>query len=147
MRDGDTDAHLLRPEGFATDAEYRAHLAQLRADAPSEERVLDVGSVRTERRKFQNVQDDAAEVEANLQAVRARLSVIRQQLDTVIRSNLEWADATVHAQMGASPWAKLAGAMAVAFFVTRAAKALPVGAIATTLMPIAVGPLQRRARR
>jgi hypothetical protein len=138
------NANLLLPEGFEREAEYRAHLAQLDADAPAEELTPPVDYALTERRTFRDVRNDIDDVRAELENLRARLSVIKHQATTVARSNIEWADASAHAQLGAYPWAKLAAAMVATFVVARSLRRPPLGAFTAAVMPLIIPHFIRR---
>jgi hypothetical protein len=108
-----------KPQGLNTEAEIQAHLAELEK-APAEDEFLPpVDYVPTERRTFQDVRDDVDQLRHEIDNLRARLSIIQQQAATVVRSNVEWADASAHAQLGPYPWAKLAGAMVATFVGAR----------------------------
>jgi hypothetical protein len=60
---------------------------------------------------------------------------------------MKWADASAHAQLGAYPWAKLAGAMAFTFVSSRLLRRLPLGAVASAALPLAASKMRRRYDR
>jgi hypothetical protein len=133
--EGMGSASTEKPQGLNTEAEIRAHLTELKEEAPAEDEFPPpVDYVLTERRRFQAVGDDVDQLRHEIDNLRARLSIIQHQAATVIRSNVEWADASAHAQLGPYPWAKLACTMAATFIGARmlgraagfAAMALPL---------------------
>jgi hypothetical protein len=142
-----------KPKGLETEAELQEHLAALEADAPAEEApkgppadyVLEDDNV---------VEEDILDEEGSLRRLqeevdnlRARLHVIREQAGTVVSANAKWADASAHEQLGAYPWAKLAGAMALTFVATRLLKRLPLGTVASAALPLAAAEMRRRYDR
>ncbi|NEH82667.1 hypothetical protein GR226_02815 [Rhizobium leguminosarum] len=134
---------LIRREGFASDAEYRAYIATLGGDAPVggtvEEPLLVSDGHALEGRLL--------ELREELENLRARLHVIQHQAATVVTENVRWADASAHAQLGNQPWLKLAGAMAATFVVTRGIMRLPLGAVATTALPLVAAAMNRNLAR
>lgn len=54
--------------------------------------------------------------------LKARLAIIREQAATVVKANAEWADASARDQLGAYPWGKLVGTMAAVFLAMRVLK-------------------------
>ncbi|MGO7513009.1 hypothetical protein ELH48_25850 (plasmid) [Rhizobium ruizarguesonis] len=134
---------LIRREGFASDAEYRAYIATLGGDAPAggtvEEPLLVSDGHALEGR--------LRELREELENLRARLHVIQHQAATVVTENVRWADASAHAQLGNQPWLKLAGAMAATFVVTRGIMRLPLGAVATTALPLMAAAMNRKLAR
>ncbi|NKL13542.1 hypothetical protein GFL78_16590 [Rhizobium leguminosarum bv. viciae] len=134
---------LIRREGFASDAEYRAYIATLGGDASVggtvEEPLLVSDGHALEGR--------LRELREELENVRARLHVIQHQAATVVTENVRWADASAHAQLGNQPWLKLAGAMAATFVVTRGIMRLPLGAVATTALPLVAAAMNRKLAR
>ena len=52
-----------------------------------------------------------------------------------------------HAQLGNQPWLKLAAAMAATFVVTRGIRRLPLGAVATTALPLVAAAMNRKFAR
>jgi len=130
-----------RPVGFDTDDELQEHLALLEADAPAEDRGLpDTLPGRT----FEDVYADFLAVRDEVEHLRARLSVVTKQAETVIRSRGEWADASAHAQLGDYPWLKLAGVMTGTFVLTSLLRKLPLGSAFTAALPLAAAAIQRR---
>ncbi|MGO7581799.1 hypothetical protein ACC689_06085 [Rhizobium ruizarguesonis] len=134
---------LIRREGFASEAEYRAYIATLGGDAPVggtvEEPLLVSDGHALEGR--------LRELREELENLRARLHVIQHQAATVVTENVRWADASAHAQLGNQPWLKLAGAMAATFVVTRGIMRLPLGAVATTALPLVAAAMNRKLAR
>ncbi|MBX4976946.1 hypothetical protein HJB56_25360 [Rhizobium lentis] len=136
---------LIRREGFASEAEYRAYFATLGRDvsATAEEYVEEPVRIAEKHVLESRLQELRWELE-NLQA---RLHVIRRQAATVVTENVRWADSSAHAQLGDQPWLKLAGAMAGAFVITRGLRRLPWGTVATTALPLAVAAMNRKFAR
>jgi hypothetical protein len=134
---------LIRREGFASDAEYRAYIATLGGDASVggtvEEPLLVSDGHALEGR--------LRELREELENLRARLHVIQHQAATVVTENVRWADASAHAQLGNQPWLKLAAAMAATFVVTRGIRRLPLGAVATTAFPLVAAVMNRKLAR
>ncbi|OAV48723.1 hypothetical protein A6U98_17340 [Rhizobium sp. WYCCWR10014] len=134
---------LIRREGFASEAEYRAYIATLGGHAPfegtTEEHLLISDGHALEGR--------LRELREEIENLRARLHVIQHQAATVVTENVRWADASAHAQLGNQPWLKLAGAMAAAFVVTRGIRRLPLGAVATTALPLVAAAMNRKIAR
>lgn len=134
---------LIRREGFASDADYRAYIATLGGHVPvddlvEEPRVVSDGHALEGRLR---------ELREELENLHARLHVIQHQAATVVAENVRWADASAHAQLGSQPWLKLAGAMAAAFVVTRGIRRLPLGAVATTAVPLVAAAMNRKFAR
>ncbi|RUM20622.1 hypothetical protein EFQ99_28760 [Rhizobium vallis] len=136
---------LLRREGFASEAEYRAYLATLGADGLP--RSEDYGEVPFPVSEDHVLEARLRELREELENLRARLHVIREQAATVVSENVRWADASAHAQLGNQPWLKLAGAMATAFVVARGIRRLPLGTVATTALPLVAAALNRKFAR
>ncbi|MDK4734761.1 hypothetical protein [Rhizobium sp. CNPSo 3490] len=136
---------LIRREGFASEAEYRAYFATLGGDAtaPTENHVAE--PVRTSGEHI--LETRLQELKWELEILRARLHGIRRQAATVVTENVRWADSSAHAQLGDQPWLKLAGAMAGAFVLTRGLRRLPWGTVATTALPLAVAAMNRKLAR
>ncbi|MBB3916822.1 hypothetical protein [Rhizobium fabae] len=143
--EADINPTLLRREGFASEADYRAYLATLGADVPppSEDYVEVLFPVSEDHM----LEARLRELREELENLRARLHVIREQATTVVAENVRWADASAHAQLGDQPWLKLAGAMAAAFVVARGIRRLPLGSVATTALPLVVAALNRKLAR
>ncbi|SCW82133.1 hypothetical protein SAMN02927900_05289 [Rhizobium mongolense subsp. loessense] len=129
-------------EGLDTDVQLQAHLAALEAETYS---ASDSGPPET--RPFQRVRDDLDHVRDEIENLRSRLSLVKQQAVIVARSNLEWADASAHDQLGTYPWAKLVGAMAATAVGARVLRHIPVSAIATVAIPLIVARLEAKSRR
>ncbi|NNH42744.1 hypothetical protein HLI03_13940 [Rhizobium laguerreae] len=134
---------LIRREGFASEAEYRAYIATLGgyasvADTVEEPLQIYEGHV---------LEGRLQELREELENLRARLHVIKHQAATVVTENVRWADASAHAQLGNQPWLKLAGAMAAAFVVTRGIMRLPLAAVATTALPLVAAVMNRKLAR
>ncbi|MEF0942657.1 hypothetical protein [Rhizobium sp. BR 362] len=127
-----------QPEGFRTDAELQAHLAALEANAPAEEGFQSLDDMGVERRRLDELKSEIAHLRDAMENLRTRLGAVAQQATTVVRSNLDWADASAHAQLGRYPWAKLAGAMAATFVSVRLLKRLPLGKIARVAIPLMI---------
>ncbi|MBB3350274.1 hypothetical protein FHT70_000175 [Rhizobium sp. BK049] len=136
---------LVRREGFASEAEYRAYFATLGGDAsaPPENHVAEPVPTSGEHILESRLQ----ELKWELEILRARLHGIRRQAATVVTENVRWADSSAHAQLGDQPWLKLAGAMAVAFLITRGLRRLPWGTVATTALPLAIATMNRKLAR
>ncbi|MGO6817242.1 hypothetical protein ELI30_25700 (plasmid) [Rhizobium leguminosarum] len=134
---------LIRREGFASEAEYRAYIATLGGDAP-------VGGIVEEPLQVSDghaLEGRLRELREEIENLRARLHVIQHQAATVVTENVRWADASAHAQLGNQPWLKLAGAMAATFVVTRGIMRLPLGAVATTALPLVAAVMNRKLAR
>ncbi|MGO4138785.1 hypothetical protein ACEQ6A_30160 [Rhizobium brockwellii] len=134
---------LIRREGFASDAEYRAYIATLGdyasvGDAVDEPFPIYEGHV---------LEGRLQELREEIENLRARLHVIQHQAATVVTENVRWADASAHAQLGNQPWLKLAAAMAATFVVTRGIRRLPLGAVATTAFPLVAAVMNRKFAR
>jgi hypothetical protein len=136
---------LVRREGFANEAEYRAYFATLSGDvsAPTDDHVGE--AVRTSGQDI--LESRLQELRWELEILQARLHGIRRQAATVVTENVRWADSRAHAQLGDQPWLKLAGAMAGAFVITRGLRRLPWGTIVTTALPLAVAAMNRKLAR
>nr|WP_017956677.1 hypothetical protein [Rhizobium leguminosarum] len=131
---------LIRREGFASEAEYRAYIATLGGHASvgdTVEEPLPIYEGHVLEGRLQELREE-------LENLRARLHVIQHQAATVVTENVRWADASAHAQLGNQPWLKLAGAMAAAFVVTRGIMRLPLGAVATTALPLVAAAMNRK---
>ncbi|MBY5555948.1 hypothetical protein J0664_28985 (plasmid) [Rhizobium leguminosarum] len=134
---------LIRREGFASEAEYRAYIATLGGHAS-------VGDTVEEPLPIYDghvLEGRLQELRVELENLRARLHVIQRQARTVVAENVRWADASAHAQLGNQPWLKLAGAMAATFIVTRGIRHLPFGIAATTAMPLILTAMNRKLAR
>ncbi|XKM43220.1 hypothetical protein A4U53_036525 (plasmid) [Rhizobium ruizarguesonis] len=134
---------LIRREGFASEAEYRAYLATLGGHAPVEGTVEEPFLVSDGHA----LEGRLRELREELENLRARLHVIQHQAATVVAENVRWADASAHAQLGNQPWLKLAGAMAATFVVARGIRRLPLGAVATTAVPLVAAAVNRKFAR
>ncbi|ARM92355.1 hypothetical protein RHEC894_PE00332 (plasmid) [Rhizobium sp. CIAT894] len=135
--------HLIRPEGFASEAEYRAYIATLGGHVPAED-LADTTLPAPDHHALESRLQDLRE---ELENLRARLHVIKRQAETVVAENLRWADASAHAQLGTQPWLKLAGAMAATFVVTKGIRRLPLGTLATAAMPLVAAAMNRKFAR
>ncbi|MEI1248445.1 hypothetical protein [Rhizobium aouanii] len=134
---------LIRREGFASEAEYRAYIATRGGHAS-------VGEIVEEPLPIYDghaLEGRLRELREELENLRARLHVIQRQAGTVVAENVRWADASAHAQLGNQPWLKLAGAMAATFVVTRGIMRLPLGAVATTALPLVAAAMSRKLAR
>ena len=134
---------LIRREGFTSEAEYRAYIATLGGHAPVEGTVEEPLLVSDGHA----LEGRLRELREEIENLRARLHVIQHQAATVVTENVRWADASAHAQLGNQPWLKLAGAMAAAFVVTRGIRRLPLGAVATTALPLVAAAMNRKIAR
>ncbi|MBB4234640.1 hypothetical protein [Rhizobium esperanzae] len=141
--EANANPHLIRPEGFASEAEYRAYIATLGGYVPVEG-LADAALPAPEHHALESRLQDLRE---ELENLRARLHVIQRQAATVVAENLRWADASAHAQLGTQPWLKLAGAMTATFVVTRGIRRLPLGTLATTAMPLVAAAMNRKFAR
>ncbi|NYT32764.1 hypothetical protein [Rhizobium sp. WYCCWR 11128] len=133
---------LIRREGFASEAEYRAYIATLGGDVSvgdTVEEPLPIYESHVLEGRLQELREE-------LENLRARLHVIQHQAATVVTENVRWADASAHAQLGNQPWLKLAGAMAATFVVTRGIMRLPLGAVATTALPLVAAAMNRNRK-
>jgi hypothetical protein len=134
---------LIRREGFASEAEYRAYIATLGGHASvgdTVEEPLPIYEGHVLEGRLQELREE-------LENLRARLHVIQRQARTVVAENVRWADASAHAQLGNQPWLKLAGAMAATFIVTRGIRHLPFGTAVTTAMPLILTAMNRKLAR
>ncbi|PDS78478.1 hypothetical protein [Rhizobium sp. L43] len=143
VEEANANPDLIRREGFASEAEYRAYLATLGGHVPVEG-VVEAAVLVSDDHALESRLRDLRE---ELENLRARLHVIQRQAATVVAENVRWADASAHAQLGTQPWLKLAGAMAATFIVTRGIRRLPLGTVATTAMPLAVAVMNRKLAR
>lgn len=142
-----------KPQGLETEDALREHLAALEADAPAEDNpqrppadyVLDDDGVNAD--DMLDEEGSLRRLQEEVDNLRARLHVIREQAGTVVSANARWADASAHEQLGSYPWAKLAGAMALTFVGTRLLRRLPLGAVATAALPLAAAEMRRRYDR
>jgi hypothetical protein len=143
MSTGSSEAKLReKPRGLDTVASLQEHLAALEEDAPAEDDMTAQsrdGALEAER-ALRRLQEE-------VEHLKARLQVIREQAGTVVSANMKWADASAHAQLGAYPWAKLAGAMAFTFVSSRLLRRLPLGAVASAALPLAASKMRRRYDR
>ena len=130
-----------RPVAFDTDEDLQEHLALLEADARAEDRVVPDA---LSRRTLEDVHADFLAVKDEVEHLRARLSLVTQQAETVIRSRAEWADASAHAQLGDYPWLKLAGAMAGTYVLASLVRTIPLGSAVTAALPLMTAAIQRR---
>ncbi|RUM03880.1 hypothetical protein [Rhizobium chutanense] len=143
FEEANANPDLIRREGFASEAEYRAYIATLGGHVPVES-LVDTALPASDHHALESRLRDLRE---ELENLRARLHVIRRQAATVVAQNLRWADASAQAQLGTQPWLKLAGAMAAAFVVTRGIRRLPLGTVATTAMPLVAAAMSRKYAR
>lgn len=137
----------IRNRGFKTKAELDEHLADAEDAAAAEEVAaapLDYAVQDQEAAELAGLQADIASLRDELALVRARLAVVREQAKTVVSERARWADASAHEQLGDHPWLKLAGAMTLTFFAARALRGLPLSAMATAAMPLALSRFDRR---
>ncbi|MBX4994196.1 hypothetical protein ABID08_004017 [Rhizobium binae] len=141
--EADINPDLIRREGFASEAEYRAYLATLGREIPFDAYVVET----VEISEGHALEGRLRELREELETLQARLHVIRRQAVTVLSENARWADASAHAQLGHRPWLKLAGAMAAAFVVTRGLRRLPLGTVVTTALPLAAAVINRKLAR
>ncbi|ARM16581.1 MULTISPECIES: hypothetical protein [Rhizobium] len=141
--EADIKPDLIRREGFASEAEYRAYLATLGREIPFDAYVREA----VESSEGHALDGRLRELREELENLQARLHVIRRQAATVLTENARWADASARAQLGDRPWLKLAGAMAAAFVVTRGVRRLPLGTVVTTALPLAAAALNRKLVR
>ncbi|MBA5803689.1 MULTISPECIES: hypothetical protein [Rhizobium] len=131
---------LIRPEGFASEAEYRAYIATFGGRAS----VGDTVEQPLPIYEGHALEGRLRELREEIENLRARLHVIQHQAATVVTENVRWADASAHAQLGNQPWLKLAGAMAATFVVTRGIRRLPLGGVATTVLPLLAAAMNRK---
>ncbi|MBB4192419.1 hypothetical protein GGE45_001982 [Rhizobium aethiopicum] len=136
---------LVRREGFANEAEYRAYFATLSRDVSAQTDDHVGEPVRTSGQHI--LESRLQELRWELEILRARLHGIRRQAATVVTENVRWADSSAHAQLGDQPWLKLAGAMASAFVIARGLRRLPWGTVVTTALPLAVAAMNRKLAR
>ncbi len=123
------------PAGFDSDEELQVHLAALERDSPAEDPALPFEGRIGERTTLGDLQSDISLVRVEMEHLRARLHIIAGQSETLVRSQLEWADASAHAQLGRYPWLKLVGAMTGTFLATRFIQTLPFGSLLTAVLP------------
>ncbi|EJC83607.1 hypothetical protein Rleg4DRAFT_6645 [Rhizobium leguminosarum bv. trifolii WSM2297] len=140
FEEANANPDLIRREGFASEADYRAYLTTLGGHVPVEGIIEDDLLVSDDPALEGRLRD----LREELENLRARLHVIQRQAATVVAENLRWADASAHAQLGTQPWLKLAGAMAVTFVATKAVRQLPLGTLTTTAMPLVVAAMNRK---
>ncbi len=138
----------ISPEArdFDTEEELQAHLGKLDEEARAEGLFAE-NVAATPKRGVEDVQRDIAAVREEIEQLRARLLVIRQQAETAVTSRLQWADASAHEQLGAYPWLKLAGAMSGTFLTVQAVKRLPLGSVVTAGLPLVIAAFSRRFDR
>ncbi|MDM9629472.1 hypothetical protein QTL95_26665 [Rhizobium sp. S152] len=113
-------APLTEDAGAAdTEKDLQDHLAEMEALAPLDyvatPEPSDAVSDESQADRLQALRDE-------VDNLRSRLAIIREQATTVVKANAEWADASAHAQLGAYPWGKLAGTMAAVFIAARLIK-------------------------
>jgi hypothetical protein len=109
-----------KQQGFNRHDMIRADIAGPEDEAPADEEFLPpVDYVLTERNTFRDISEDINRLRLEIDNLRARFTIIQQQAATVVRSNVEWADASAHAQLGSYPWVKLACAMTATFVGAR----------------------------
>lgn len=130
-----------------TDDRLQAHLAKMEAEAQSADAgpLDEIQLARQARVKA--LQAEITGLQARLDGIKARLGRTQRQAVHVVKSGAEWADASAHKQLGAYPWAKLAGASAASFIGARLLRALPLGGIASIAIPLIVSQIKTRNRR
>lgn len=102
-----------------TERDLQDHLAEMEALAPLDYVATpEPADAVSDERQVERLQALREEID-NL---RSRLVIIKEQATTVVKANAEWADASAHAQLGAYPWGKLAGTMAAVFIAARLIK-------------------------
>ncbi|MCS4096669.1 hypothetical protein [Rhizobium sp. BK176] len=131
-----------QPAGSDTEDELQAHLAELEALAMADDKATAQRS-----RPFDDVQADLYALRLEIEHLRGRLHVITAQAETVVKSRVEWADASAHAQLGQYPWLKLAGAMAGTFIATRLIRSLPLGPLLTAALPLVAASVQGKIEK
>ncbi|KQV65155.1 hypothetical protein [Rhizobium sp. Root1220] len=129
------------PYGQVSEAELQAHLAELEAEAIAEDLVASPVDYISPRAEFELRLREARDELDNL---RGRLAVIKERAATVVSERAKWADASARDQLGPYPWAKLAGAMAGTFLVSRVLRTLPFGAVASAAMPMVIWAIQAK---
>jgi hypothetical protein len=128
------------PEGFDTDAE-------LEAETPAQELRTPIDDVQSESQNLRDLKSDIGYLRNEIENLRAHLAIVRKQAATVVSANLNWADASAHAQLGRYPWAKLAGAMAATFICTRLLKRMPLERIARITISLIAARLDTKSYR
>jgi hypothetical protein len=113
-----------------SEADLQTHLAEMEAQAMADDLIEAIPEDES------NLASDLQNLQDELHSLQARLAVIKEQGATVVRTNLEWADKSAHAQLGNYPWLKLAGAMTATFLAGRMLRNAPVAAILAAAVPL-----------
>jgi hypothetical protein len=113
-----------------SEADLQTHLAEMEAKAMADDLIEAIPEDES------NLASDLQNLQDELHSLQARLAVIKEQGATVVRTNLEWADKSAHAQLGNYPWLKLAGAMTATFLAGRMLRNAPVAAILAAAVPL-----------
>src|ERR1700761_9546991 len=127
------DASRLGKEGFVSDADDRERLI---AEALPTEGVPPKDYVLTEPTTMFELRERLDDFEFQVEVLKARLAAISDEAVRLGKSTADWADGSAHRQLGAYPWAKLAGAFAATFVATRILRRLPLGALASATVPL-----------
>ena len=130
-----------------TDDRLQAHLAKMEAEAQSADAVPLDEIQHSRRARVKALQAEITGLQARLDGIKSRLATTQRQAVHVVKSGAEWADASAHQQLGAYPWAKLAGASAATFIGARLLRALPLGGIASIAIPLIVSQIKARNTR
>ena len=129
-------ADRSHPGAEASEEDLQTHLAEMEAEAMAEDFVRD-------NPEEEALETDLKNLQYELEVLRARLAVIKEQAGTVVRANLEWADRSAHDQLGDYPWLKLAGAMAGTFVFGRMLRNAPVAAILAAVVPLVLSKAEK----
>lgn len=118
--------HVPKEEVFLIEEEHQDDVPELKASVYERARI----------------RHEVLQKEIDL--LRARLHIIRDQAGLVAKSGVTWANASARAQLGPYPWAKFAALAASSFLVTRGLRKLPMGEVAGMTAPLLFGVLKNR---
>lgn len=133
----------LRPEGFASESEYRTRLAEIDPEALPQDFLAPNDYILTEPTAISDLREKVAELAFQLEVLKARAVAKRSESTRLGRVVAVWANSSAHDQLGPYPWFKLAGAFAATFLGTRALKMLPLGSMASVAVPALLRQIQR----
>ncbi len=86
-------------------------------------------------------------LQKEIELLRVRLDVIRDQAKVVVRSGATWANASARSQLGPYPWAKFVGIALGSFLITNALRKLPLGSVSAAAVPLLMVGIERRRTR
>ncbi|WP_337266901.1 hypothetical protein [Oryzifoliimicrobium ureilyticus] len=125
-------------ESVDTSSDVQRHLADLERQALRDDLLKKPASGDESAEKMVEL----AKLREELQHLRARMTLIKEQTRRAGKAHAEWLDTSAHEQLGNHPWLKLSGAMAGTFLVARMLRGVP---IFTLLLPLLLprGPRRR----